>query len=139
MIYFVYFVYICPILTHAAQLSANTASKQKPNDIFGNVSSCQVPIETDPTVSSVKMSEPPVIYILWEEPGLSWNYTLAVIALPRLPRKDKIPSCSHGATNASSEPLMDGWHYFYHCNIISPRGLCLWWVSSVNITKNTTM
>lgn len=66
-----------------------------------------------------------VIYLL-REPTLSeFEYMLGVIAALRFSHKDKIPPCSLREIDFSSEPLMDGWHYFYHCNIISPRGLCL--------------
>lgn len=102
---------------------------------FANLSSCQVVIGTDPTLvplTSAKHDGP-----VW---ALCCNLAPLRVNSPefecmlRFTRKDETlppslystPSpCSRRAIDFPSKPLMDGWHYFYHCNIISPCGLCL--------------
>lgn len=95
-----------------------------------NLSSCQVPIGTDPTLVPLTSAKhdgtvwalgcnlPPARVKTWE-----FEYTVEAIAL-RYTYKD-YPPPPLTSDRLPPEPLMDGWHYFYHCNIISPRGLCL--------------
>lgn len=92
-----------------------------------NLSSCQVLIGTDPTLVPLTSAKhdgpvwalgcnlPPPRVKTWE-----FDYMDEAIAL-WYTNKDLQPQCDR----LPPEPLMDGWHYFYHCNIISPRGLCL--------------